>query len=166
MSAIITDPGDIIDQINNINYRRGSLLENGCYKFTDLKTKLTHASKIVSKQPLIKQKQKEQLTLEIAKHRALRHKHIHASYNFFEDEHNLYIISELRRGYSLQDMLNKRTVITEQETRFYLKQIVLACQYLHDNNIVHRGLSPENIFIENNTTLKVGDTFYLHVIYF
>lgn len=38
--------------------------------------------------------------------------------------------------------------MNEELARFYIGSIVLALEYLHNNNIVYRDLKPENVFID------------------
>ena len=38
-----------------------------------------------------------------------------------------------------------------------MRQIVLACQYLHDNKIIHRDLKLGNLFLNDDMELKIGD---------
>ena len=45
----------------------------------------------------------------------------------------------------------------EKLAQFYIGSIVLALEYLHDNDIVYRDLKPENIFIDSIGFVKLGD---------
>ena len=54
-------------------------------------------------------------------------------------------------------MHKRRKAITEPETRYFMRQIVLACQYLHNNKIIHRDLKLGNLFLNDDMELKIGD---------
>jgi len=38
------------------------------------------------------------------------------------------------------ELHKRRKAVTEPETRYYMKQIILGVQYLHENKIIHRDL--------------------------
>lgn len=154
-------PDIVIDPSTGNRYMKGKFLGKGgfarCYELTEMNTKEIFAGKIVSKQLLTKQHQKEKMTQEIAIHRAVHHQHIVEFYSFFEDDANVYIILELCRRRSLMEMHKRRKAITEPETRYFMRQIVLACHYLHDNKIIHRDLKLGNLFLNDDMELKIGD---------
>ena len=55
------------------------------------------------------------------------------------------------------ELQKRRKAITEPEARYFLKQIVEACVYLHGRNIIHRDLKLSNVFINDKMDVKVGD---------
>lgn len=46
---------------------------------------------------------------------------------------------------------------TEEQTRYYFKQLINGLQYLFANNVCHRDLKPENILLDENFNLKIAD---------
>ena len=52
----------------------------------------------------------------------------------------------------------------EALARFYIGSIVLALDYLHENNIVYRDLKPENVFIDLQGFVKLGDFGFAKVL--
>lgn len=49
-------------------------------------------------------------------------------------------------------------LLTENETRFYMKKLLQAVEYLHSKNIIHLDLKPANILIDKKLRiLKVID---------
>ncbi|CAF4311064.1 unnamed protein product, partial [Adineta steineri] len=45
----------------------------------------------------------------------------------------------------------------EPETRYFVKQIVDACIYLHEKRIIHRDLKLGNLFLNDQMEIKIGD---------
>ncbi|XP_071104406.1 synaptojanin-2-like [Haliotis cracherodii] len=128
-----------------------------CYELTDLDSKEVFAGKIVSKSLLVKQHQKDKMAQEIAIHRELNHRHVVQFRSFFEDSDNVYIVLELCRRRSLMELHKRRKAITEPEARYFVKQVVTACQYLHHNKVIHRDLKLGNLFINDEMEIKIGD---------
>lgn len=52
----------------------------------------------------------------------------------------------------------------EHLAKFYIACIVLALEYLHNNNIVYRDLKPENVFIDHNGYTKIGDFGFAKIL--
>ena len=52
----------------------------------------------------------------------------------------------------------------EDLARFYIGSVVLALDYLHTNQIVYRDLKPENVFIDKQGYVKLGDFGFAKVL--
>lgn len=156
----------IVDPTTKKRYLRGRFLGKGgfakCYELTDMETKEILAGKIISKTMLTKPHQKEKMSMEIAIHRSVgfkseTHKHIVGFRGFFEDEDYMYILLELCRRRSMMELHKRRKALTEPEVRYFMKQIVEGCKYLHDNKIIHRDLKLGNLFLNDEMDVKIGD---------
>ena len=154
-------PSIILDSTHNIQYKKNAFLGRGafgkCFQITDMKNGKVYAGKFVSKEVVKKHKMKEKLIQEICIHGKLNHSHIVAFYGFFEDKNYVYIVLELCQKRSMAELMKRRKSITEPEVRYYLKQVLSAVQYLHENSIIHRDLKLGNFFINNEMKVKIGD---------
>jgi serum/glucocorticoid-regulated kinase 2 len=56
----------------------------------------------------------------------------------FQSEYKLFFILEYCPGGELFNLLQKKKQFTEDTSRFYASQIVLALEYLHQSNIIYR----------------------------
>jgi serine/threonine protein kinase len=45
--------------------------------------------------------------------------------------------------------MKKQQKFTEDEALEYFAMMLLGLDFLHSNNIAHRGLKPENLFIDS-----------------
>lgn len=55
------------------------------------------------------------------------------------------------------ELVKRRKTLTESEVRYYMHQLVDACDYMHRNNVIHRDLKLGNLFLGDNLDIKVGD---------
>ncbi|KAI9199636.1 kinase-like domain-containing protein [Polychytrium aggregatum] len=74
----------------------------------------------------------------------------------FQDEARLYIAMEWAYG-ELDDVLRNRKAY---EARFYACELVVAIDYLHSRNIVHRDIQPRNILLDAQGHIRLGDFGY------
>uniref|UniRef100_A0A0N4ZU17 Serine/threonine-protein kinase PLK n=1 Tax=Parastrongyloides trichosuri TaxID=131310 RepID=A0A0N4ZU17_PARTI len=150
-------------------YDRGMFLGKGgfarCYEFTDINSQEKFACKVVTKSLIVKLNFKEKLTQEIEIQRSLKHPHVVKIFNHFDDSDNIYILLELCPKKSLMELHKRRRVITEPEARYFTKQIVEACEYIHNKNIIHRDLKLGNLFLTEMMDIKIGDFGLATVIF-
>ena len=78
-------------------------------------------------------------------------------YYSFQNEKKLYFVLEYCPGGELFNLLSKMKRFSEDHTRFYACQLVLALEYLHSKNIIYRDLKPENVLIGADGYIKIAD---------
>uniref|UniRef100_A0A4X2L8R3 Serine/threonine-protein kinase PLK n=1 Tax=Vombatus ursinus TaxID=29139 RepID=A0A4X2L8R3_VOMUR len=154
-------PEVLVDPRSRRRYLRGRFLGKGgfakCFELSDLESKEVFAGKIVPKSLLLKPHQKEKMSMEINIHKSLVHQHVVGFHGFFEDSDFVFVVLELCRRRSLLELHKRRKAVTEPEARYYLRQIVLGCQYLHENKVIHRDLKLGNLFLNDDMEVKIGD---------
>lgn len=114
--------------------------------------------------------------------RNLAHPFCVRQYASSQDNENLYFLFDLMTGGDLMDVLVAEAKVisrrmaqgtfrraclapkkkmlqgmNESLAKFYIASLVLALEYLHDNNIVYRDLKPENVFVDETGFIKLGD---------
>ncbi|XP_068612835.1 serine/threonine-protein kinase ULK3-like, partial [Brachionichthys hirsutus] len=113
------------------------------------------AVKVVGKKSLNKVSTENLLTeIEILK--TMRHPHIVQLKDFQWDADNIYLILEWCSGGDLSRSIRSRRVLPERVVRRFLQQIACALQFLHERNISHLDLKPQNILL-SGSVLKLAD---------
>lgn len=69
----------------------------------------------------------------------------------------LYLLMEYCGGGDLMAVLIRKDILTEPETLFYMAELALAIQSLHDLNFVHRDLKPDNVLVTVSGHIKLSD---------
>ena len=75
----------------------------------------------------------------------------------FQDEKHLYLIMEFLPGGDLMTLLMRKDILSEEESRFYIGETILAIEIIHNLNYIHRDLKPDNILLDKNGHVKLTD---------
>ncbi len=87
----------------------------------------------------------------------LKHSGIVGSLDCGLDEGTLYIAYELVEGVTLDEAMKSGRTFSPEEIADMIAQIAEALEYAHSEGVVHRDLSPGNIFITNDGKARVTD---------
>jgi len=63
---------------------------------------------------------------------------------------------EMAEGGELYEYIDKHE-FTEEQVKFFFRQIIEGVEYAHLNLVVHRDLKPENILLDANRVVKIAD---------
>ncbi|KAL8954264.1 MAG: hypothetical protein Q9183_007231, partial [Haloplaca sp. 2 TL-2023] len=69
----------------------------------------------------------------------MKHPHIVRFHDWFESKDKYYIVTQLATGGELFDRICEYGKFTEKDASQTIRQVLEAVDYLHYNNVVHRG---------------------------
>ena len=155
----------------NQNYNRGirfedykiiKLLGTGSFgrvfkvKIKDDTSQKIYAMKVINKNLLIRKKQLKYAVGECSVLKKCDCPFIVKLYYSFQTLENLYMVEEYCPGGDLEYHL-KINLLEEEEAKFYISELILAIEHLHDLNIIYRDLKPENILIGEDNHIILAD---------
>ncbi|ESO12356.1 hypothetical protein HELRODRAFT_62778 [Helobdella robusta] len=94
---------------------------------------------------------------EVNKHEKLPvHRNCVKFIKAWEEKDHLYIQTELCKM-SLSAYADEHHNIAEQLIMNYLIDLLMAVKHLHDHDLIHMDIKPENVFISDTDVCKLGD---------
>ncbi|QPG73609.1 Serine/threonine-protein kinase [Brettanomyces nanus] len=75
----------------------------------------------------------------------------------FQTPTDLYLVTDFMSGGELFWHLQREGRFSEDRAKFYIAELVMALEHLHDNGIVYRDLKPENILLDANGHIALCD---------
>ena len=114
------------------------------------------AMKVVNKNLLLRKKQLKYAVGECTVLKKCDCPFIVKLYYSFQTLENLYMVEEYCPGGDLSYHL-KINLFEEEEAKFYIAELILAIEHLHNLNIIYRDLKPENILIGEDNHIILAD---------
>ncbi|PWY92602.1 serine/threonine protein kinase [Aspergillus heteromorphus CBS 117.55] len=103
---------------------------------------------------LVEQTKTERMILESVN----RHPFVVKLFYAFQDHEKLYLILEYAEGGELFTHLALERMFDEDAAAFYMAEMVLALEHLHQNvGVIYRDLKPENCLLDNEGHLLLTD---------
>ncbi|XP_011806820.1 PREDICTED: serine/threonine-protein kinase MRCK beta [Colobus angolensis palliatus] len=76
----------------------------------------------------------------------------------FQDENHLYLVMDYYVGGDLLTLLSKfEDKLPEDMARFYIGEMVLAIDSIHQLHYVHRDIKPDNVLLDVNGHIRLAD---------
>lgn len=116
-----------------------------------------YAMKVLKKDYIIKKNQVEHTKTERSVLGYTRHPFIVGLNMAFQTNDNLFFILDYCGGGELFFHLGKVGRFTEERSKFYAAQIILALEYVHQNDVIYRDLKPENVLLDHDGNVRLTD---------
>ena len=150
-----------LELINKNSFELLSIIGKGgfgkVWKVYHKKSKKLYAMKLMSKQKIIDKKSAQSVKNERNFLSKIFHPFIINMHYAFQDSNNLYLVMDYLTGGDLRYHLCLYNEFNEIECKFFAACILLALEYIHDNNVIHRDLKPENLVFDKEGYLKLTD---------
>ncbi len=115
------------------------------------------AVKVLSPKLTRDEGQVEQFMREARTLGKLEHPNIVTVYGVGQEEQTRFLVIQLVKGGSLQDLLKKRQKLPAEEATALVRQIARGLGEAHRKGIIHRDIKPGNILVAPGPTMKVTD---------
>ena len=115
------------------------------------------ALKALKKTTIIELKQVDHIKLEKNLLAEITHPFIVDLKESFKDNTHIYLSFEFIQGGEIFRLLRRENLFPNDVSLFYVTEIVLAIEYLHQQKIAYRDLKPENLLIGADGHIKLTD---------
>uniref|UniRef100_A0A8C4T2A9 Striated muscle enriched protein kinase b n=1 Tax=Erpetoichthys calabaricus TaxID=27687 RepID=A0A8C4T2A9_ERPCA len=126
----------------------------GAFSYVKLVTERSGKVEYAAKFIPLRAKSKASALKELNILSQLDHERIVYFHDAFEKKNGVIIITEVCHEEFLEK-ITKKTSVLESEIRSFMRQILEGISYLHQNNILHLDIKPENILMADSTSEQI-----------
>jgi serum/glucocorticoid-regulated kinase 2 len=116
-----------------------------------------YAMKILKKESIIRERMTKHTKQEKTILQKIKHPFIVGLRFAFQTKMKLYLVMDYLGGGELFHHLKKEGRFKEAKTRFYIAEITLAIEHLHNNHVIYRDLKPENVVLGTDGHIALTD---------
>jgi serine/threonine protein kinase len=116
-----------------------------------------YAMKVLRKSHLLRRRQIERTKTERRVLGRLDHVFIMKLHYAFQSQEKLYLVLDYCPGGELFFHLSRYRRFPERVARFYAAELTTAIGHLHSVGIIYRDLKPENVLLDADGHVKLGD---------
>jgi serine/threonine-protein kinase len=89
--------------------------------------------------------------------KALKHKNIVATHDYFTIRSSHYLVMEYVDGTDLATLIHEQSPLAPRTAALITHEVCCAIGYAHKRNIIHRDIKPTNILLSQRGNVKLSD---------
>lgn len=148
------------DEVNLDHFRLLRVVGKGAFgkvRIVERKdTGLTFALKYIRKDEVVRSESVRNMIRERRMLEHLNHPFLCNLRYSFQDVEYLYIVVDLMNGGDLRFHITRKT-FTEEAVRFWIAELGCALRYIHQQNVVHRDVKPDNVLLDSEGHVHLAD---------
>jgi eukaryotic-like serine/threonine-protein kinase len=145
--------GQIAGGYEFVSVQENSRIGRG-YKVRNVLAERLEVLRVLGKEPQIDREELDRFLREIKVHARLSHPNIVSFYTATEINSELVMTSEFFEGITLEQRLESGPMPL-QEAIVCMSQVLSALSYAHELGVIHREVSPANILLGSDGTVKL-----------
>ncbi|VVC44011.1 Protein kinase domain,Protein kinase-like domain,Serine/threonine-protein kinase, active site,AGC- [Cinara cedri] len=143
------------------DFRLSTWLDKGAFGSVALtthnQTGVTYATKVIAKKKIIKKELVERVYNEKRILESIDFPFVIRLEYFYQDNDFIYFVMPFACGGNFYTHIERHGPMNEDVARFYTGEILLALEYLHRLNLVHRDIKSENILFDSQGHAQLAD---------